>query len=643
MKKIKILFLFSIILFSPISFTYAEDEIIIPEIIPPIIEEIPPVPILTENFIIRDGDIILFSGAVALPVPGMVALNDNTDVSHSINAQSVLSVLHDADILSADFSISNLEYYASFSSLYLKCITGTVTGQKCDNWQYTVNNSYPGIGMDQNILSGGENIYVYFGPQNKVLLSSNNINTTDTLTVSAQKYDYQNDVWITRIGVTVGLTQPDPNNPWLPIEIQTNAVDTNGQVTFSSIPTGSYNIGIKEDFYFPTEALIVTPPPVPDPVPESSSGSSGRSKRSGSVLGAAREAKFDLEKAFDFLIAQQKENGSFEEDIYTDWAILAFASSTDYQDQKTKLIKYLSENKLTETLLTSYERRSMALMGLGLNPYNINNENYIEKIIKNFDGIQFGDANLVNDDIFALIPLASSGYTSNDDIISKDIQFILSKQKSNGSWEESVDMTSAAIQALKPFDSVNGVSNALAKSSAYLVSEQGSDGGWRNVYATSWALQASSALGTTWTKNGKNGNDYLAVNQAIDGAVLPVNETLQNRIWATSYAVPAALGKSWSLIMHTVAKPVQQNTKIVANSENTDGVVKARSENKPEDVSNKNSKDIAAEMGININPAPQIFLASAGRSEDNIPLPIIIGGAIIFIGIVLLRFLKFIF
>src|SRR3990167_3996208 len=213
---------------------------------------------------IRDGNTKIFEGAVPLQVAGTIDLNDNTGTSHSIDAQSVLSLINDADILSADFSISDLEYYSSFGSLYLKCITGTTTGEKCDNWQYTVNNTYPSIGMDQKALSDGENVYLYFGPQYKITLNSNSITTSDTLTATAQEYDYQNDAWMMRTGVTIGLTQPDPENPWTPTEIQTAIVDASSEASFSSIPEGSYNVGIKEDFYFPTETLTVTAAPASD-------------------------------------------------------------------------------------------------------------------------------------------------------------------------------------------------------------------------------------------------------------------------------------------------------------------------------------------------------------------------------------------
>ena len=143
------------------------------------------------NLTIRNGANIIYSNSVPLQPAGTIQLK-----GHDLDADSVLSVLNDADIASADFAITDLQYNTTYQSFYLNCIN-----TECANWQYTVNDSYPDVGMDKNILSGGENVYVYFGPQNKIVLSSGNINTNDSLTVTAQKYDYQNEyriIWTTR-------------------------------------------------------------------------------------------------------------------------------------------------------------------------------------------------------------------------------------------------------------------------------------------------------------------------------------------------------------------------------------------------------------------------------------------------------------
>src|SRR3989338_1151823 len=156
---------------------------------------------------------------------------------------------------------------------------------------------------------------------------------------------------------------------------------------------------------------------------------------------------FDKEKAFNFLIGQQKEDGSFGEALYTDWAAIALASGNN-QSQALKLVRHFGESSIAGTLLTDFERRAMALLALGLNPYSTNGEDYIAKITASFDGKQFGDENEDNDDIFALIVLQNTGFTQDEKMISDDVDFILSRQRDTGSWYESVDMTGASIVAL---------------------------------------------------------------------------------------------------------------------------------------------------------------------------------------------------
>ncbi len=240
-------------------------------------------------------------------------------------------------------------------------------------------------------------------------------------------------------------------------------------------------------------------------------------------LGKAVKAQFDVEKAFDFIISQQKDDGSFGESLYTDWAAFALASENS-QAGVAGLTKYLNESKLPGGLLTDYERHAMALMALGLNPYSTNGENYIEKIVSDFDGKQFGNPDEDNDDIFALIVLQNAGFAQTDEMINKDINFILDKQKNDGSWDESADMTGAGIEALSTFSPDPGsgeIQNALGKAKEFLKQNQKDDGSFGNVSSTAWAMEGILALNEKpedWVKNpadgGTSGNtplDYLAI------------------------------------------------------------------------------------------------------------------------------------
>jgi hypothetical protein len=72
----------------------------------------------------------------------------------------------------------------------------------------------------------------------------------------------------------------------------------------------------------------------------------------------------------------------------------------------------------------------------------------------------------------------------------------------------------------------------------------------------------------------------LGAQQAIDGAALSSSDTTENRIWGTSYAIPAALGKQWSEIMQSVSKPADQvssnnplTTDLPTSNTQTDSVI----------------------------------------------------------------------
>lgn len=549
---------------------------------------------------IRDGSNIVFSGLVSLPTSGNVDISDSNGNTHSVNAQSVLSMLSTADLADDTWSVSDLTFYDSFGSFYVKCIDYG-GGEKCDNWQYVVDGTSPFSSIDQSILSGGEEVYLYFGNPHQVVSSSSSVEVNQSFQVTAQNYDYENDVWEPLTGVTIGITQPNPSDAFNPTEVLTQAVDGSGVATFSVATTGSYNVGIKEDYYFPTIPLTV------NAVSSgggsggggggSSSGSSSSSQSSGSI---SELPDFDLSDAVQFLQEQVSEDGSFgSSTLYADWVAVAYGGAKVKGEPKEALIKYLATQKPSE-LLTDNERRVLALLSLGQNPYSFGGVNYIDLILKDFDNKQFGEPNLVNDDIFAVISLFGAGYTVEDEIIKKDIEFILSEQKTNGSWEGSVDLTASAVQALYPFKDIEEVASAIELSRKYLKTSQKEDGGWGSVYTTSWVLQVEDLLDQEWTQNKKSGENYLALYQQGDGGVLAKKDKKDNRIWATSYAIPGVVGKSWLDIIEKV--PKQTSTLIKA------------------DRSIDNEVATVVATAPNVNSAKVVRIAEASSSKKTEPV-----------------------
>lgn len=493
----------------------------------------------TVTFIIRNGSSELHNGSLPLPAAGMVSITDANNTTHDIDARSVLGILKEIDDASEAFSISNLQDFGF--GLYVKCILPNDGVDLCDNWQYAIGNISPFSSIDATTLSGGETVGIYFGTPYNLALSTNSITVGESITVTTQEYDYETDILNPLTDVSVSLALPNLDDIWTPIVVSTHPVDVLGNVSITITDINTYTLGIVDPidpskyFYIPYYTITISAP----------SGGGG---------GGNPSPTFDVQKALDYLISVQDDDGSFDNksDRYTDWMAIAAVAGNN-SSLESSISNYIKNNPLNSLVTTENERRAMALLSLDINPYSGTEINYIQKIIESFDGTQFGETDLVNDDIFALIVLANAGYSSSDEIISEDINYLLSPsiQPSNGFWG-SIDMTAALIQALKPFSSITGVSDAINNSSTYLKSVQDCNtGGWGNVFSTSWAMQAESALDTLFnTTNCKTGLDYLITQQATDGSVSPSSDT-----YATSSAIAAASGKSWSEIMQSVSKP----------------------------------------------------------------------------------------
>lgn len=299
---------------------------------------------------------------------------------------------------------------------------------------------------------------------------------------------------------------------------------------------------------------LVSDEPVPEPAPSGGGGGGG---------GGISHLSFNVPLAISYIASKQNANGSFENDLLSDWVALAF-SAYDAGAAKTSLKNYMLTWSPALSNATDYERHAMALMALGINPYTGTSRDYISPIVAYFDGTQVGDATLATDDIFALFPLTKAGYSASDSMIQKIVAFIVAAQQSNGSWTGGVDVTAAAVQALSSYTSQPGVSDALTKAQSYLRGQQQTNGGFSNSFATSWTMQAIASLGQSesqWSSSsGYYPTDYLAGLQQTDGGVELASASASNRVWATSYAVPGALAKSWYALLSSFSRPTTVTT-----------------------------------------------------------------------------------
>jgi len=503
---------------------------------------VPPASVsLKETFIIRgDGGSLIWEGQIDLPSSGKTTIDGK-----EIDSRSVLAVLSLIDPQKEKFSIS-APYSDSFGSFYLKCITPKDGTPLCDNWQYAVGQVTPWTAIDKTPLVGGETVGIYFGSSHHLVINKNTITTSDSLSVTSEKYNYESNLWVPLTGVNIGVTLPNPNDQWNPIVVNQYPVDTNGVASFTIKDANTYTLGIVEDYYFPSYQVVVSTAPV-----------SG-----GGVAPIVVEPKvFSLQNAISYLSSSQKSNGSFGDDLYTDWVAIGISQSSS--DARSKISNYLKNNEISSSVVTDNERHSMALMALGIDPYSGTNTDYIKKITDSFDGSQIGNSSLLNDDIFGLIVLKNAGYNSSDNLIVKDVNYLVSKQSSNGSFG-GIDLTAAAVQALNNFKDIGSVNDSISKALNYLAKSQESDGGFGNSFATSWVLQALSTNSSLYNSEISKADNYLTTKQQDDGGVDVISSGVDNRVWATSYSIPAILHLSWNNILNSFSKPsINSNTNII--------------------------------------------------------------------------------
>jgi hypothetical protein len=211
----------------------------------------------------------------------------------------------------------------------------------------------------------------------------------------------------------------------------------------------------------------------------------------------------------------------------SDWAVMGLSAlgQTPTNINFLKTIDGASAN--------DYATYILALTSLGIDPRYYGNENLVESLRQKESLGQIGDNSLLNDDIFGLLALISSGVPASNSLITSEVSYIKNHQLSDGSWDfattstaGSVDMTAMGIMALRAAGS--GVSDpALIKAVGYLANSQKDDGGWpllpggtSNTESTAWVLSALYNLGDNpdfWAPVDASPVDYLLAQIQSDG------------------------------------------------------------------------------------------------------------------------------
>lgn len=209
-----------------------------------------------------------------------------------------------------------------------------------------------------------------------------------------------------------------------------------------------------------------------------------------------------------------------------------------------------------------YSTYILALTSLGIDPRYFGSENLVESLRQKASSGQLGDPTLVNDDMFGLLALVSSGVPTSDSLVISEVSYIKSRQLPDNSWDfttsstaGSVDMTAMAIMALRSAG-VGVGDSALIKAVGYLADTQNNDGGWplfpggaSNTESTAWVLSALYSLGDHpdfWAPQGVSPVDYLSARIQPTGYAafdsVSTTTTVRTPV-TTSYAAIALAGK----------------------------------------------------------------------------------------------------
>jgi hypothetical protein len=269
------------------------------------------------------------------------------------------------------------------------------------------------------------------------------------------------------------------------------------------------------------------------------------------------------------------EVGTYLESIdpQKDWTIMARSaigqSPTDIDFLKT----------IDGSTANDYATYVLAITSIGEDPRSFGDENLVYGLSQLSTNGQMGDEAFLNDDIFGLIALVSAGVSESNSVVIQEINYIKSKQASDGGWswdaeatEGMVDYTAMGIMALisagvdvadsSVVDAVNFLANAQNNDGGFPVSKTGTS----NTASTAWALSAIYSINADvdfYKPGGLSPIDYLEARQHADGYFL-FDETSSGADLftpvTTSYAAIALSEKFYPV--STITEPVTSSLRI---------------------------------------------------------------------------------
>lgn len=224
----------------------------------------------------------------------------------------------------------------------------------------------------------------------------------------------------------------------------------------------------------------------------------------------------------------------------------------------------------------NYTAPIMAIVALGENPRTYPDSDFVAELKGFFDGTQIGDASTLNDDVFGILALISSGELLSSTEIMATKSYLISQQNADGGWgfvaggSSDTNTTAGAIMALiAAGDSAS--SSTIQNALTYLKSSQNEDGGFPydpvSPYGTAsdassdaWVISALNAVGInpeSWNQGDNTPVTHLKSLQA-DGGYFQYQDGSGEDAFSpvtTSYAVIALNGDFYPIDIYKGSTP----------------------------------------------------------------------------------------
>jgi len=272
----------------------------------------------------------------------------------------------------------------------------------------------------------------------------------------------------------------------------------------------------------------------------------------------------EIVSALDYLCNSQTTQGDIGGFATSAWVTMAIATAGedphDWKAGSNSIVDYLAANAGDATSVTDYARMTLAMVAADEDPTSFGGRDFVNLLKGQYNSGQIGDTSLLNDDFWGVMALISAGESQSSELVANSVAFIKANQNDDGGWSwgvgqgSDVDDTACAVMALIAAGESSG-SNAIVNSLNYIKSQQADNGGFLSWGATnpstdSWAIDAIVAAGqnptsSNWTKNNNTSIDDLLGFQNLDGSFPDWQGNPSP--WITAYAIPALLGKPYSV------------------------------------------------------------------------------------------------